>query len=375
MFSKKYSRQDIASVGEYVQLNADATLWPELIRKVLNENGRITNHLDLGTLIKPRADMFAYIESQGGCLFMESEHYNVFLWIDKSYIIVNDRDQAISLSGNSFNGSLTSLIQYLIDNFISHIESKLVYTIIQTPQGYDIQNMGNAFSPLIRDNYHPEVIADVDHIIKSFQKDPPNGRIAILSGEPGTGKTHLIRGLLAEMDCVFLIVPADLVSELAKPAIVPLLLKIKQDHDKPVVMIIEDGDICLVPRKNDNISITSALLNLSDGILGTLIDIKMIISTNAQIDNMDEAIMRPGRLCKYIHVGSLPYEQANRIYQRLNENQGILEYRKLYTLAEVYAANNQNIVGISPGNAPNKRSIGFDRPSNNLTINKGNNQA
>jgi ATP-dependent Zn protease len=142
----------------------------------------------------------------------------------------------------------------------------------------------------------------------------------------------------------------------------PLLLDIKDNHEKPIIMIIEDGDICLVPRKNDNISSITSLLNLSDGILGTIMDIKMIISTNADIEEMDQAILRPGRLCKNIHVGSLEYEQANRVYRRLMQKEDVsLEFRKRYTLAEIYDKfNNIDLENASKSQV--KQVIGFGMP-------------
>jgi hypothetical protein len=177
-----------------------------------------------------------------------------------------------------------------------------------------------------------------------------------------TGKTHLIRSILMRLDCVFLIVPSNMIDSLDKPEFMPLLLDIKDNHEKPIIMIIEDGDICLVPRKNDNISSITSLLNLSDGILGTIMDIKMIISTNADIEEMDQAILRPGRLCKNIHVGSLEYEQANRVYRRLMQKEDVsLDYRKRYTLAEIYDIfNNIDLENASKSQV--KQVIGFGMP-------------
>jgi ATP-dependent 26S proteasome regulatory subunit len=137
-------------------------------------------------------------------------------------------------------------------------------------------------------------------------------------------------------------------------------------------MIIEDGDVCLVPRKNDNISTIASLLNLSDGILGSIIDIKMVISTNADIKDMDQAIMRPGRLCKNIHVGPLPYEQANQVYRRLMKSEDVkLEYKKLYTLAEIYdITNNAGNTSHSYNAGQNRRVIGFSSSREDAVMNK-----
>jgi len=217
------------------------------------------------------------------------------------------------------------------------------------------------------------VLEDMEYVISSFKKSPPNGRIAIMNGEPGTGKTHLVRALLKELDCVFLIVPSNLIDSLDKPEFMPLLLNVKNEHEKPIIMVIEDGDVCLVPRKADNISTIASLLNLSDGILGSIIDIKMIITTNAEIKDMDQAIMRPGRLCRNITVGPLPYDQANRRYQQLTNSNGKLDYQKFYTLAEIYNAAN-NVDGVprtTSTHQTNRRVIGFSSaPREDAVLNK-----
>jgi ATP-dependent 26S proteasome regulatory subunit len=111
-------------------------------------------------------------------------------------------------------------------------------------------------------------------------------------------------------------------------------------------------------------STITSLLNLSDGILGSIIDIKMIISTNADIGEMDQAILRPGRLCKNIHVGALPYEQANRVYHRLMKDDTVhLNEKRHYTVAEIYDKfNNVDLEQNSGAHTHTKKVIGFAAP-------------
>jgi hypothetical protein len=105
----------------------------------------------------------------------------------------------------------------------------------------------------------------------------------------------------------------------------------------------------------------------------------MIITTNAEIKDMDEAIERPCRLTRNIHVGPLPYEQANRRFQDLTKNNVNLDYQKFYTLAEIYnVANNVGNPAPSHHTSKSRRSIGFSQPpeekekegTRDLTINK-----
>ena len=119
----------------------------------------------------------------------------------------------------------------------------------------------------------------------------------------------MVRGMVSDLDFVSLLIPASLVSELDGPAFLPLLLDINRDEkDKPILIIIEDGDDCLVNREEgNNMSAISSLLNISDGILGSILDIKLVVSTNADIEDIDRAILRPGRLCAHMFVDPLKF--------------------------------------------------------------------
>lgn len=375
---KEYSLDNISEVGSSYYTSGAALYMPQLLQSILSSNDKVLRDFNIsGVLSKSLDELLLFMERNGGRkVIAKYTHDYVFVWEDRSYVSI-DFDKSnnnIIVSGFYINELFVSMISLLEKDFVSKVKKNLVFTIMRTSSNLEIKSMGNGSAPLIADNYLPEVLEEIDYVISAFNKTPPGGRICILNGEPGTGKTHLIRSILTRMDCVFLIVPTNLIDSLDKPEFMPLLLNIKTEHGKPIIMIIEDGDVCLVPRKNDNISTISSLLNLSDGILGSMIDIKMIISTNAEIKDMDQAILRPGRLCRNIHVGPLPYEQANRVYQRLiNSSDTKLDYRKYYTLAEIYDVYNN--IGLIPikFTTNSKRIIGFSStPSSdqNLTVNK-----
>lgn len=382
MSKKEYPLDNIQSIGSYFYtLNGNVLHLPKLLQAVLSSDKNVLRNFRVsGVLVKELNELLDVIKKHKGRLLIEKDTGDyAFGWEDNSYLDVdfNVKNKAIGITGFFLNDTLTSLKELLSKDFVSKTKTNLIFSIIRTSSGFDIKNMGDGSSPLIKDNYHPDVIEDMEFVVSSFKKSPPNGRICILNGEPGTGKTHLVRAFLKELDCVFLIVPSNLIDSLDKPEFMPLLLNVKNEHDKPIIMVIEDGDVCLVPRKNDNISTIASLLNLSDGILGSIIDIKMIITTNAEIKHMDQAIMRPGRLCKNITVGPLPYEQANKVYQRIINSSNTLKYQKFYTLAELYnIANNIGVTQPSHSSPQPHKVIGFQsrEVEYDITVNKKNNE-
>lgn len=365
MSNKEYSLDNIFNVGtSWPDVSAPSLFLPRILQRFLSDldNQQFRYKYVNGTLVKTFEDLVARIEAEGGrCAVHKGESNFVFLWKD-SYIDISyaKKTAAITFSSYFLDPKVGNLLEEIEKDYVTKTKKNLIFSIVQTSAGLEARSLGDGSSPLITENYNPDVLEDVNFVIDAFKKAPPLGRICILSGEPGTGKTHLIRSMLTQLDCVFLIVPSNLIDSMDKPNFMPLLLRVKDEHEKPIIMVIEDGDTCIVPRKNDNISAIAALLNLSDGILGSIMDVRMIISTNQNIKDVDSAIDRPGRLCKKIHVGPLPYDRANKRYQELMKDTSVnLEYRKFYTLAEVYDRfNNKDSVPTSSVPPP-KKTIGF----------------
>lgn len=219
-----------------------------------------------------------------------------------------------------------------------------VYMLMADRNGCSFKSLPNKITDHLESrNYSPEVMVGFNRIVEDLKNKHPKGRIGIFDGAPGTGKTFLIRGLLTTVtETLFVFVsPKDLVN-LTGPEILPALIDFASDFgedNKSITLLVEDADECIAPRGSDNMSAISSVLNLGDGILGQLLDIRIIMTTNAKRSEMDSAITRPGRLSALIHVDKLPTVQANMVYNRLLGNTWGLEtepFTQKTTLAEVY---------------------------------------
>lgn len=360
---KPFSLNNIINAGANgPHYGASNIYGPQIIQYLLNSDVKMLEIAsDNGVLTKPFEDLIKHFLDVGARpVLNRSDIEYAFLWkeslIEISY---NKKNKIAHIGWWCTDKDALAFIKQTVKDFTTKDKKNLVYSIVKTTWGLAIKALGDGSSTLIEDNYHPDVITDVNFIIESYKKSPPPSRIAILDGPPGTGKTHLIRSIFTKMDQVFLVVPSNLIASLDSPEFMPLLTDVRDSHEKPICLIIEDGDACLVPRKSDNISTIAALLNLSDGILGSIIDIKMIISTNATIKEMDAAILRPGRLCKRVTVPPLTMEQANKVYQRLmNDVSASLEKKKDYTLAEIYERFNNKDSVMTEVNG-GRQAIGF----------------
>ncbi len=201
--------------------------------------------------------------------------------------------------------------------------------------------IGTGARPLRRENYAAATLVDIDHVTHDIAAREPCGRIALLTGPAGTGKTHIIRGILdTATEARFVVLqPGDLKSFLdASPLSALSDFARGEASGHPIVLVIEDADGCLLPRGADNISLISAFLNLSDGLIGAMFDIRVLATTNAKTVEVDSAILRPGRLCRRIDVPPLVAEHATKLLAGLLDAAPTSPFRKSATLAEVYAA-------------------------------------
>ena len=355
-------------VGRKTELNSNSLGSARLIKNlILSEGQRTVYSFNNEGYWKTKTDkILEGLYAQGAVLsYQEYRHPStsfLFSWKDRenSYL-----DLYINESPDS--DDLYVHANLLCDNedlfkFIKEYFSKLepvqedntgyVFSIIRNVEGHlQLARLGIAGVALQRENYSKQVLADYDYVINDLKSATPSGRIAILEGAPGCGKTYLTRGMLMDVsNALFLIVPPAMVSSLGGAELLPLLLKQKEScgSNGPIVLILEDADQCLVPRGTDNISSISSLLNLTDGILGSLLDIRVIATTNAKKMEMDPAMLRDCRLSKRLEVQPLPYDQADSIFRRLINNETSLPPKQgrgdmypkdkmHYSLAEIYS--------------------------------------
>jgi len=229
-----------------------------------------------------------------------------------------------------------------------------VHVLTGTPMsGYSLDTCGFEASRFIVDNYTDGVAAAMRAAERDLVAREPPGRLLLLEGPPGTGKTRAVRALLAKLNnrARVVIVPPHLIADLAGPNLIGALL----GHRAPTVLVIEDADYAILDRearseadRQGSTGALSAILNLSDGILGAQVDLRIIATTNARVAHLDAAVLRPGRLLARVEFGALMVDRVQAVAQRALGaalRRGAVSSREFFatfcapmTLAEVYGA-------------------------------------
>jgi len=175
--------------------------------------------------------------------------------------------------------------------------------------------------------------------------------LSILEGTPGTGKTSYLRHLMGTLQEThrFYFIPPSNIRILSEPDFIGFWAKQRQMHsDRRLAVILEDADAAIMTRGADNQEQVSALLNLSDGMLGDFLSLQIICTINCSASEIDQALLRPGRLLSHRVFERLNGSQAMRLAASLGK---VLPHASDYSLAEVFAGDKSDI--------PRRPRIGF----------------
>lgn len=150
--------------------------------------------------------------------------------------------------------------------------------------------------------------------------------LMVLHGEPGTGKTSYIRDLVYRTKNRFMFFDKSLFQHMTDASLIEMLL----EHRNSII-VLEDCEDLLTDRTGFGSCMTT-ILNLTDGILGDSLRFKFICTFNADIVDIDPAILRKGRMRLKYEFKKLDGKKAVALGKKL----GVDVPEKEMALCEVY---------------------------------------
>ncbi len=195
-------------------------------------------------------------------------------------------------------------------------------------------------------NYNDDISLFHNEFITALNDKKKKG-IHFLYGKPGTGKTNYLRHIISQTNKNVIFIPSGMAESLSDPGFVNMLI----NHAKGQILIIEDAEKAIVSRDASYNTAVSTLLNISDGLLSDVLNMQIICTFNTDIRNVDNALLRPGRLLSKYEFNDLAPSKANKLSRQLGFNR---EYSNPVSLCEIYNNRETQIISLQT-----KRAVGF----------------
>jgi hypothetical protein len=212
---------------------------------------------------------------------------------------------------------------------------------------YTVDAEINSVTIDIDKNYNDDFKPIYEDIVDFLGSEERKSGLIILNGEPGTGKSYLIRHIIKNIENNYVLIPPSMAENLASPEFTSFLM-----GNTDSVFILEDCETVIKDRNiMDVTSAVSSILNMSDGIMSDIFNGKFICTFNADMSTIDDAILRKGRCFANYKFGKLSAEKAKVL---LNERGIELDEYEDMTLADIYNYEVKNVKS-----AKQTKKIGF----------------
>jgi hypothetical protein len=214
----------------------------------------------------------------------------------------------------------------------------VIHTIFRDEHGSIIFEPFETFLPeefSIEKYYRADFKPVHEHIVSSLKKNESG--LYLFHGEPGTGKTTYIKYLSTLTDRDMIYVPVAFIDSLIDPSFLPALLKKRHS-----ILVVEDAEKALLAREpGDSSSLVSAILNITDGIMGNVFNISVIATYNSRRQDIDKALLRKGRLKGEYKFDKLPVEQCQQI---IDDHKIDFVAKEPMSIAEIFNTDEPDVV-------------------------------
>ncbi len=330
------------------EITANNTPFEELIDSMMpniNFNGDniVIKKEHLVKFVKCEDYHTVYYDSKSNT-FYEGElcyfypEFEFFLLLNED--LSNEYDKHIFESGflkveklgyNSNNPNSLKNIKEFFNLFLEKYISSEAKILLLLKEGNDLVFRHQTIKPykldlelMYNDNFisvHNKIQNDLKHSKKG---------VVLLHGLAGTGKTNYIKWLTAQIpDKDFIFVPNNLIGALAEPQFMSLLIGRKNS-----ILVLEDCENYIAERVGggNTTDVVATILNIADGILSDVLECQFICTFNADLMDIDHALLRRGRLIAEYKFDKLATEKCNQYLKSLDKP---IFVKKPMTLAEL----------------------------------------
>lgn len=236
---------------------------------------------------------------------------------------------------------IKDLFKYLID--VGQSEDKF-YVIAQSQRGLHTKRTNFKALP-IKDNRF-DLFYGKNFPHEKMQKfvSEETENLMLLHGDPGTGKSNYIKHLITNSEKKVIYIPPTMLGVISSPDFITFMME-----EKNSILLIEDAEEVLSKNRN---SATNNLLGLTDGFLKDSLNLKVIATFNCDVGDIDEALMRKGRLYYEYKFDTLSEEECKELLEFVGRTDIPVDGEK--TLAELFNPEENSASGINT-----KKGMGF----------------
>ena len=232
---------------------------------------------------------------------------------NETFVSINWRGDVIKVLYKAEECTYIEKIMSVIQKSTKKNEDEANFYMLSNDGGYlSLRRMNFKFDDTYSvDELYNNDLIDKQNTIDDFIHNAKSG-LMLFHGNPGTGKTSFIKSLIRKNEGIkFIYMPNQMFSQLEAPSFINFFA----NHQDSII-VIEDAEALLTERKEGNTSI-STLLNLTDGMLGEALRIKVICTFNCDISQIDSALKRKGRLKFSYDFKELSLDKTNILLKKV----------------------------------------------------------